>query len=75
MNGAVVALVMLTGPGCYSPIEQQPNTTIVYKVPCAIVIREQTANPFKRVQEANTVTPAKAVSKPKKKKRRVKKRR
>lgn len=60
----IVALVVLTGAACGSPLEEGPGTTTVYRVPCAIVFREQTANPFKIAQQPNTITPASAAAKP-----------
>lgn len=57
---AVVALVILSGAACSSPVEQAPRETIAHQVPCAIVIRERSANPFKIVQQPNTITPAAA---------------
>lgn len=77
---AVIALVILTGAACSSPVEQEARETVAYQVPCAVVIREQFANPFKIAQAPNTITPAapKAVPKykyPPKKKHRKKKRR
>lgn len=75
---AVVALVILTGAGCQSLIDTQPGITIAYKVPCAIVLREQSANPFKIVQQPNVITQAKVVPPykyPPKKKKKKKKRR
>lgn len=77
----VVALVLLSGVSCSSPMEQAPRETVVYQVPCAILIREQSANPFKLAQMPNTITtPAAAPAVPKytyakKKKPRKKKRR
>ena len=53
---AVVALVILTGAGCTSPVVQSAHETVAHKVPCAIVLREQSANPFKVAQAPNTVT-------------------
>lgn len=70
MNGAVVALIILTGVGCESPLEQRPGVTVAYRVPCAIVLHEQTANPFKLAQQVNVITPAKPKAKRKKRKRR-----
>lgn len=55
---AVIALVILTGAACSSPVEQAPRETIAHQVPCAIVIRERSANPFKIVQQPNEITPA-----------------
>lgn len=60
---AVVALVILSGAACFSPVEQAPRETVAYQTPCAIVIREQTANPFKIAQQPNTITPASATLK------------
>lgn len=57
---AVVALVILSGAACSSPVEQAPRETIAHQVPCAIVIRERSANPFKIVQQPNEITPAAA---------------
>lgn len=57
---AVVALVILSGAACSSPVEQAPRETIAHQVPCAIVIRERSANPFKIVQQPNTITKASA---------------
>lgn len=58
---AVIALVILTGAACSSPVEQAERTTVAYQVPCALVIREPTANPFKIAQASNAVS----VDKPK----------
>lgn len=75
----IVAIVILTGASCASPVEQLDRTTVAWQVPCAIVLREQSANPFKAVQQPNTITPAAAVPKytyaPKKKKKKRKGRR
>lgn len=60
---AVVALVILSGAACASPVEQAHRETVAYQTPCAIVIREQTANPFKIAQQPNTITPASATPK------------
>lgn len=57
---AIIALVILTGAACSSPTEQALRETVAYQVQCAIVIREQSANPFKLAQMPNTVTPAAA---------------
>lgn len=56
----IVALVILTGASCSSPVEQAPRETIAHQVPCAIVIRERSANPFKIVQQPNEIAPAAA---------------
>lgn len=53
---AIIALVILTGAACSSPVEQQAATTIAHKVPCAIVIREPVGNPFKVAQQPNELT-------------------
>lgn len=53
----VLALVILTGAACSSPVEQAARETIAWQVPCAIVIREMSANPFKVTQAQNTITP------------------
>lgn len=70
MNGAIVAVVILTGAGCNSPVEQRPDVTIIHRVPCAVIMREQSANPFKITQQANTITPAKIKAKKRRKKKR-----
>lgn len=80
---AIMAIVILSGAACSSPVEQAPRETVAYQVPCAIVIREPVANPFKLTQAQNEIAPAaapkaKAVPKykypPKKKKSRKKRR-
>lgn len=53
---AVLALVILSGAACSSPLEQAARTTVAYQVPCAIVVRAPTGNPFKVAQQSNTVT-------------------
>lgn len=64
----ILAIVILSGASCISPVEQSDalKLTIARKVPCAVVIREPVANPFKAAQETNTITPA-AVTPPIKK--------
>lgn len=61
----ILAIVILSGASCISPVEQSDalRLTIAGKVPCAVVIREPVANPFKAAQQPNTITPA-AVTKP-----------
>lgn len=60
----VIAIVILAGVGCVSPLEEQTRTTIVHQVPCAIVIRQPVANPFKIVQQPNqaSLPPLKTVA-------------
>lgn len=58
----ILAIVILSGASCYSPVEQAPRMTVAYQVPCAVVIRQQSANPFKRLQEPNTIAPAPALA-------------
>jgi hypothetical protein len=53
---AVIALIILTGAACASPVEQVDRATVAHKVPCAIVIREPVGNPFKLAQQPNAVT-------------------
>lgn len=52
----VIALVILTGAACSSPVEQADRVTVAYQVPCAIVIREPSANPFKVAQQPNSIS-------------------
>ena len=61
----ILAIVILSGASCISPVENSDvlRMTVVGKVPCAVVIREPVANPFKAAQAPNTITPA-AASKP-----------
>lgn len=62
---SIIALVILTGAACSSPVEQAPRETVAYQTPCAIVVRAPTANPFKVAQAPNTITPAAAKPAPK----------
>lgn len=75
----ILAIVILSGASCISPVEQSDalKVTVVGKVPCAVVIREPVANPFKAAQTANTITPAAATAPPIKKvaKKKTKKKR
>lgn len=61
----VLAIVILAGVGCVSPLEEQARTTIAHQVPCAIVIRQPVANPFKIAQRQNEIAlpPVKTVAK------------
>ena len=63
----ILAIVILSGASCISPVEQSDalKVTVVGKVPCAVVIREPVANPFKAAQEPNTITPVAAKPAPK----------
>jgi hypothetical protein len=56
----ILAIVLLTGANCVSPVEASDvlKVTLASKTPCAVVVREQTANPFKVAQARNTITPA-----------------
>ena len=60
----IIAIVLLAGAACASPLEQQPRATVAHQVPCAIVIREPVGNPFKAVQQRNEVSmpPVKTVA-------------
>lgn len=51
----IIAIVILSGASCISPIETSDalRVTLASKVPCAVVIKEPVANPFKAAQEAN----------------------
>lgn len=80
---SILAVVILTGASCISPVEQSDalKVTVVEKVPCAVVIRNPVANPYKVAQEPNGISAAAPVpvvqkvakkSKSKKKKRRSK---
>lgn len=62
----ILAIVILSGASCVSPIETSDalRVTMASKVPCAVLIREPIANPFKAAQEPNTVTPAAATPAP-----------
>lgn len=62
----ILAIVILSGASCISPVEQSDvlKVTVVGKVPCAVVIREPVANPFKAAQQSNTITPAAATKPP-----------
>jgi hypothetical protein len=51
----VIAIVILAGAACASPLEQQPRATVAHQVPCAIVVREPVGNPFKIAQEPNRI--------------------
>lgn len=82
MNG-ILAVVILTSASCVSPVEQSNalKVTVVGKVPCAVVIRNPVANPFKVAQEPNVISAAapvpvvqKVAKKTKKKKKRRSKR-
>lgn len=77
----ILAVVVLTGASCISPVEQSDalQMTVVGKVPCAVVIRNPVANPYKVAQEPNGISAAapvpvvqKVAKKSKKKKRRSK---
>lgn len=63
----ILAIVILSGASCISPVEQSDalKMTLAGKVPCAVVIREPIANPFKAAQQPNTITPAAAKPAPK----------
>lgn len=52
----IIAIVMLSGAGCVSQFETTAQTTEVYRTPCALVIREPVANPFKIAQQPNQVS-------------------
>jgi hypothetical protein len=60
----ILAIVILAGVGCVSPVEQQARATVVHQVPCAVIIRTPVANPFKVVQQRNEVSmpPVKTVA-------------
>ena len=62
----ILAIVIFGGATCISPVEQSDalRLTIAGKVPCAVVIREPVANPFKAAQMPNTITPAAAPAPP-----------
>jgi hypothetical protein len=62
----ILAIVILSGASCISPVENSDvlKMTVVGKVPCAVVIREPVANPFKATQQPNTITPAAATKPP-----------
>lgn len=51
----IIAIVLLAGAGCVSPVEQQPRTTVAHQVPCAIVVREPVGNPFKVAQQQTPI--------------------
>ena len=63
---SILAVVILTGASCISPVEQSDalKVTVVGKVPCAVVIRNPVANPYKVAQAPNTITPAAATKPP-----------
>lgn len=62
----ILAIVILSGAACVSPLDVSDalKVTMASKVPCAVVIREPVANPFKAAQTANTITPAAATKPP-----------
>lgn len=62
----ILAIVILSGASCISPVEQSDalRLTIAAKTPCAVVIREPVGNPFKAAQAPNTITPAAVTTPP-----------
>lgn len=71
----ILAIVILSGASCISPVEGSDalKVTIAWKVPCAVVVREPVANPFKAAQETNKIAAppvVKAATKKKSRKRR-----
>lgn len=58
----ILAIVILSGASCVSPLDVSDalKVTMASKVPCAVVIRQPTGNPYKAVQEQNEVTAAAA---------------
>jgi hypothetical protein len=63
----IVAIVFLSGASCYSSVEQSEvlRMTLATKTPCAIILREPVANPFKAAQQPNPVAAVKpAATKP-----------
>ena len=62
----IIAIVLLSGASCVSHIDQSDalKVTLASKTPCAVVIREPIANPFKAAQQSNTITPAAATKPP-----------
>jgi len=51
----ILAIVILSGASCVSPLDVSDalKVTMASKTPCAIVIRQPVANPFKAAQEPN----------------------
>jgi hypothetical protein len=62
----ILAIVILSGASCVSPLDVSDalKVTMASKTPCAVVIREPVANPFKAAQQPNTITPAAATKPP-----------
>ena len=60
----ILAIVILSGASCVSHLDVSDalKVTLASKTPCAVVIREPIANPFKAAQTANTITPAAATA-------------
>lgn len=56
----VIGFVFYAGAHCVSPVVSAPQMTTVERVPCAAPIYAPVANPFKAVQEVNTVSVAAA---------------
>ena len=77
----ILAVVFLSGASCVSHIDESHvlRVTLASKTPCAVIIREPVANPFKRAQLPNEVpavaaaAPPPKKSPPKKKKKKKKK--
>lgn len=65
----IIAIVLLSGASCVSHIDQSDalKVTLASKVPCAVVIRQPTGNPYKAAQATNEVSAVKAKAAPKKK--------
>lgn len=73
----VIGFVFYAGAHCVSPVESAPQMTIVEQVPCAAPIYAPVANPFKAVQQVNTVSVAvakPAAKKPARKNKKLKRR-
>lgn len=62
----ILAIVILSGASCVSPVEQSDalRLTIAGKTPCAVVVRAPVGNPFKAAQMPNTITAAAATKPP-----------
>lgn len=56
MNNLLLGIIFFTGAECVSPIRTSGSETFVSQVPCATPIYAPVGNPFKIVQEPNTVS-------------------
>lgn len=53
---SIVAIILISGSACASPLEHAERVTVAFQVPCAVVIRQPVTNPFKIAQQPNEIS-------------------